>query len=824
LKHSVQSNGATSSYAVSDVSYAPNENQTGPTTNLVTVTTTTSATLASQNPATNLDAQGNLVSAGYAISDAAYSVQSIPAAAGGLNLDGTSVYQAVIGGATTNGIRAGNLNLAVGLDGQYTPIPTLLTNSNGISTINPGYVSITTPDGTSAPVSSLLTGFTSGAAQNNHQIYVDPLILDLNGGGVSLTSYAERTVLFDIDHDGSLEQTGWVAPGEGIVVIDRNGNGKIDDISETLSEYYGGAIGTKPYANGFDALKSLDSNHDNQFTSADTAWNSVKIWIDANADGRTDPGELKTLDQLGITSINLNAATQSGLVNNGNEILASGSFTQTVNGTPVTREALAASFIANPAGHIFQVTANGVIDSVDNTNGGQAGSSYATTLTTGANLDIATLNAAPDAPAVPIKNLYGNSGNDTLTGDANANWLAGGLGADTLNGGAGDDVILFDSQDTIDGGDGNDVAQVVGDQGVVLNLAQTHIEAAIGGRGDDILIGGGRSSVFIEAGAGDDIVIGGAANDVLSGEDGNDLIDGGAGNDLIRGHRGQDQLMGGAGDDILEGGQDDDQLNGGSGNDVLKGEQGDDFIDGGDGTDVAKFSGSYAEYRIIRTGNGIYVADTVAGRDGTDFVKNVETLSFRDIGLVDANMESPLPVKDMLSRDANGNTFDRSPTARTISAAQLLGNDLDWQSDTLHITAVTDVQGGSAILNTTTGNITFTPSAGFTGIMGFKYTIADSKNNLAASVSQIGTTDVATMKAAVYLLPPTCPATPAWWTSGTSAKPTSCRYGKTTPAPASASASSNPPWSSPPPRKSSTGATPTSPPTSTGPGWPMPRR
>lgn len=35
------------------------------------------------------------------------------------------------------------------------------------------------------------------------------------------------------------------------------------------------------------------------------------------------------------------------------------------------------------------------------------------------------------------------------------------------------------------------IAQVIGDGGVTLNLAQAEIEAAIGGRGDDILIGGG---------------------------------------------------------------------------------------------------------------------------------------------------------------------------------------------------------------------------------------------------------------------------------------------------------------------------------------------
>lgn len=41
---------------------------------------------------------------------------------------------------------------------------------------------------------------------------VDPLILDLNGDGVRLTSFQDNLVLFDVDHDGgSKEQTGWVA-------------------------------------------------------------------------------------------------------------------------------------------------------------------------------------------------------------------------------------------------------------------------------------------------------------------------------------------------------------------------------------------------------------------------------------------------------------------------------------------------------------------------------------------------------------------------------------------------------------------------------------
>lgn len=70
-------------------------------------------------------------------------------------------------------------------------------------------------------------------------------------------------------------------------------NGKIDNMAETLSEYYGGqagaggADGTKPFKNGFEALKSLDSNQDGMFNSSDTAWNTVKVWADANHDGKS---------------------------------------------------------------------------------------------------------------------------------------------------------------------------------------------------------------------------------------------------------------------------------------------------------------------------------------------------------------------------------------------------------------------------------------------------------------------------------------------------------------------------------------------------------
>ncbi|VVE67449.1 Bifunctional hemolysin/adenylate cyclase [Pandoraea anapnoica] len=593
----------------------------------------------------------------------------------------------------------------------------------------------------------------------------DPLVLDLNGDGVKLTDYVSAPVWFDADNDGgSLEQTGWVSPEDGIVVLDRNGNGKIDNMSEVLSEYFAGAAGTegasgeKRFTDGFAALKSLDSNSDGVFDQRDEAWQQVKVWVDAdhngqswidtNGNGQFDTGEeseLKGLDELGITSIALTSEKQSGEVRDGNEILARGTFVQ----HGLTKEAVAANLLVSPNGSTFTPSGSGTIVQTDA--GGDArarpGSAYVAGDEAGETIDVAQKG---------VSNGVGGKGNDVLKGDAGNNWLAGGAGADRLEGGDGDDVLLIDADDVfVNGGSGTDIVHVVGERGVMLDLAQSEVEIVQGGRGNDVLVGGGRSSVFISGGAGDDIIVGGAGNDALSGDDGDDVIDGGSGNDVIRGHRGRDRLHGGAGDDYLDGGADDDSLFGGAGNDVLRGGGGDDIIDGGEGVDIIELSGRYSEYRITPGESGIWISDTVAGRDGTDFVKNVEKANFSDITLVDipsssgVGLENPMPVKDVLTQDKHGKRLERNGI-HLIAKEQLLANDIDFQGDSLQISSVMEAVGGTVAL-TDAGDVVFTPDATFSGIMSFKYTVADAKGNPAATITQISTGEAAAAKAAVFL-------------------------------------------------------------------------
>ena len=49
---------------------------------------------------------------------------------------------------------------------------------------------------------------------------------------MELTARVDGNVAFDLDGDQFAEWTGWVAPDDGLLACDLNGNGRIDDVSE----------------------------------------------------------------------------------------------------------------------------------------------------------------------------------------------------------------------------------------------------------------------------------------------------------------------------------------------------------------------------------------------------------------------------------------------------------------------------------------------------------------------------------------------------------------------------------------------------------------
>ncbi|MCU9951766.1 hypothetical protein OEJ36_30385, partial [Pseudomonas sp. PDM13] len=144
-----------------------------------------------------------------------------------------------------------------------------------------------------------------------------------DGDGIE-TVGANAGITFDFDGDGLKTGTGWVKGDDGFLVLDRNGNGQIDNGGELFGVDTVKVNGQKA-SNGFDALKDFDSNGDGVFDAQDTQFANVKIWQDANQDGIAQAGELKTLAEHNIVAINLDS-TASNHNSNGNLISAVGSF------------------------------------------------------------------------------------------------------------------------------------------------------------------------------------------------------------------------------------------------------------------------------------------------------------------------------------------------------------------------------------------------------------------------------------------------------------------------------------------------------------------
>jgi len=158
----------------------------------------------------------------------------------------------------------------------------------------------------------------------------DPVLIDVSGAGYLLTNlqHGER---FDILADGRPKQLAWssAASGVGFLALDRNGNGKIDsgaelftarspELAEAETLLNSGVSGTgkrRPASatpkNGLGALAAYDrpangGNGDGQIDARDAVFSKLLIWVDKNHDGISQPDELFTLAQLGITSISLN--------------------------------------------------------------------------------------------------------------------------------------------------------------------------------------------------------------------------------------------------------------------------------------------------------------------------------------------------------------------------------------------------------------------------------------------------------------------------------------------------------------------------------------
>ncbi len=161
--------------------------------------------------------------------------------------------------------------------------------------------------------------------------FFDPLILDLDNDGIE-TINVKDGAYFDHDGNAFAEQTGWAKSDDGLLVMDRNGDGIINTGKELFGDQTILQNGQRA-TDGFQALAELDSNSDGVIDISDTAFSNLKIWQDINGDGYSASDELFTLQEMGIQSINVAHTDMNTIDPQGNRQIQAGTFTRTDNST-----------------------------------------------------------------------------------------------------------------------------------------------------------------------------------------------------------------------------------------------------------------------------------------------------------------------------------------------------------------------------------------------------------------------------------------------------------------------------------------------------------
>jgi hypothetical protein len=181
-------------------------------------------------------------------------------------------------------------------DTGYTALSAVAVDSTGAVALGQT-LNVTTRGGSTA----FSTGIATLAAT------VTPVVLDLNRDG----QIGYSSVTMDVNGDGQLDLTAWAGAQDGVLVWDKYRDGLVHDNSQYAFAQY-----ATTYANGLDAngkaptdlsglAEAFDSNQDGMFDAQDAKFADFKVWQDANQNGVSDAGEVRSLADVGIASINL---------------------------------------------------------------------------------------------------------------------------------------------------------------------------------------------------------------------------------------------------------------------------------------------------------------------------------------------------------------------------------------------------------------------------------------------------------------------------------------------------------------------------------------
>lgn len=170
----------------------------------------------------------------------------------------------------------------------------------------------------------------SGRCILNGSTCSTPIVLDAFDEGYHLTSL-ENGVQFHVLPGGPLQQMSWTDANwrNGWLSLDRNGDGTIDDFTELFGNLTAQPPSSDP--NGFLALAVFDNpanggNGNGFIDPGDSVYSHLRVWIDRNHNGLSEPNELHTLQELGIFKIGLTYRLTPFVDQYGNAFRLKGSF------------------------------------------------------------------------------------------------------------------------------------------------------------------------------------------------------------------------------------------------------------------------------------------------------------------------------------------------------------------------------------------------------------------------------------------------------------------------------------------------------------------
>lgn len=587
----------------------------------------------------------------------------------------------------------------------------------------------------------------------------DPLVIDLGTSGINLST-VEAGVHFDIDKNGFAEKTVWTDGEDGFLVLDRNGNDIIDDGGELFSDHVIMSDG-RTSSDGFEALADLDDDHNGIIDEKDSRFADLRVWIDSERDGFSAADELKTLEDLGITSIVL-PENQSDPDDDTVEFIKTGSVifddgirdiqehwfeingadTQEITVNNVENDLT--SFgnmhsLSYALEHDLSGELQTLVDSFKNTDSFIekriisrkilyfiTGSTDVTVNSRGGTIDARNFHVlemimgvdsfvgvngstTPNSTAASILNqlfidfdrTYFNLMNKVL---GVADYLEMIEEEPNENG----EIVLdltsveevVDHYISLD----IDVHEMLYNIGIYVKTYDTtygtdHLNSFISHYPDYAAeISAMVNGNFALGTDGDDTLNGSSTQDIIWAEDGNDTISTGAGNDIIYGGGGNDTINAGSGDDIVYGGEGNDEITGGDGNDLLYGEENDDIINGNAGNDII-YGGIGND--AITGGTG---EDVLYGEDGNDILDGGEDNDVLYGG--DGNDSlSGGTGDDILSGGADDDTYiinaehgnDTIYDSEGLSTLAF-GDELSADDYSLHI----DINSGISLVNTET--------------------------------------------------------------------------------------------------------------------------